>query len=76
MFTPYRLIVSPATSRKFSISRLNSSERSNQLIGIFPNPDSYLRLVATCLMEYAEDCSVSRVYLNPESIQSLLRNVA
>lgn len=77
MFTPYRLIVSPATSRKFSISRLNSSERSNQLIGIFfPNPDSYLRLVATCLMEYAEDCSVSRVYLNPESIQTLLRNVA
>ena len=34
--------------------------------------DSYLRLVTTYLIEYAEDWAVSRAYLNPKSIQALL----
>jgi len=38
--------------------------RRTNVVGIFPNPDSYLRLVTTYLMEYAEDWSVSRAYLN------------
>jgi putative transposase len=58
------------------LERLNKEiRRRTSVVGIFPNPDSYLRLVTTCLMEYAEDWSVSRAYLNPKSIRILL-NVA
>ena len=59
------------------LERLNKEiRRRTNVVGIFPNPDSYLRLVTTYLMEYAEDWSVSRAYLNPKSIQSLLLNAA
>ena len=42
----------------------------------FPNPNAYLRLVITFLMEYAEDCSISRAYLSDESIRTLLLQAA
>lgn len=59
------------------LERLNKEiRRRTSVVGIFPNPDSYLRLVTTYLMEYAEDWSVSRAYLNPKSIQTLLQNAA
>jgi transposase-like protein len=59
------------------MERLNKEiRRRTSVVGIFPNPDSYLRLVTTYLMEYAEDWSVSRAYLNPKSIQTLLFNAA
>ncbi len=46
--------------------------RRTNVVGIFPNQASYLRLLTIYLMEYAEDWSVSRAYLNPKSIHSLL----
>jgi hypothetical protein len=46
------------------------------VLNSFPNPDAYLRLVTTFLMEYAEDGSVSRAYLSEESIHTLLPQVA
>ena len=65
------------------ISSTNMLERLNKEIrrrtnvgGIFPNKDPYVRLVTTYLMEYAEDWSVSRAYLNPKSVQALLLNAA
>ena len=59
------------------LERLNKEiRRRTSVVGIFPNPDSYLRLVTTYLIEYAEDWSVSRAYLNPKSIQTLLLNAA
>lgn len=59
------------------LERLNKEiRRRTNVVGIFPTPDSYLRLVTTYLMEYAEGWSVSRAYLNPKSIQTLLRNAA
>ena len=68
-------------SRKISstnvLERLNKEIRyKTNVVGIFPNKDSYLRLVTTYLMEYAEDWSVSRAYLNSQSIQTLLLNAA
>jgi putative transposase len=55
------------------LERLNKEiRRRTSVVGIFPNQDSYLRLVTTYLIEYAEDWSVSRAYLNPKSIQTLL----
>ena len=59
------------------LERLNKEiRRRTNVVGIFPNNDSYLRLVTTYLMEYAEDWSVSRAYLNPKSIQTLLLKAA
>ena len=55
------------------IERLNREiRRRTSVIGIFPNEASYVRLVTTYLMKYAEDWSVSRAYLSQESIQATL----
>ncbi|MCE5344012.1 MAG: hypothetical protein LLF96_10600 [Eubacteriales bacterium] len=43
---------------------------------MFPNADSYLRLITTFLMEYAEDWSISRSYLSEESVRTLLHQAA
>ena len=52
------------------LERLNKKiRRRTRVVGIFPNPDSYVRLVATYLMEYAEDWSDARAYFNAEAIQ-------
>ena len=55
------------------IERLNREiRRRTSVVGIFPNEASYVCLVTTYLMEYAEDWSVSRAYLSQESIQATL----
>jgi len=51
------------------LERLNEEIwRRTRVVGIFHNPDVYLRLVTTFLMEYAEHWSVFRAYLSEESI--------
>ena len=51
------------------IERLNREiRRRTSVIGIFPNKSSYVRLVTTYLMEYAEDWSVARAYISHASI--------
>ena len=55
------------------IERLNREiRRRTSVVGIFPNEASFIRLVTTYLMEYAEDWSVSRAYLSQESIVATL----
>lgn len=55
------------------IERLNREiRRRTSVVGIFPNEASYVRLVTTYLMEYAEDWSVSRAYLSQDSIEATL----
>ena len=59
------------------IERLNREiRRRTSVVGIFPNESSYVRLVTTYLMEYAEDWSVSRAYLSQKSIAATLTTVA
>ena len=54
------------------LERLNKEiRRRTRVVGIFPNPESYLRLVTAYLMEYSDDWSVTRSYLSEESIKSL-----
>ena len=54
------------------LERLNKEiRRRTRAVGIFPNPESYLRLVTVYLMEYSEDWSVTRSYLSEESLKSL-----
>lgn len=68
-------------SRKIASSnmleRLNKEiRRRTRVVGIFPNPDSYVRLVATYLMEYAEDWSDARAYFSAESIHEAFSSAA
>ena len=68
-------------SRKVSsnnlLERLNKEiRRRTRVVGIFPNPESYLRLVTVYLMEYSEDWSVTKAYLGEESLQSLTNQAA
>ena len=59
------------------IEKLNRAiRRRTSVVGIFPNESSYVRMVATYLMEYAEDWSVSRAYISHESIAATLTTVA
>ena len=59
------------------LERLNREiRRRTRVVGIFPNPESYVRLVTTYLIEYAEDWSVSRAYLSEQSLQGLLNQAA
>ena len=59
------------------IERLNREiRRRTSVVGIFPNESSYVRLVTTYPMEYAEDRSVSRAYISHESIAATLTTVA
>lgn len=52
------------------LERLNKEIRRTRVVGIFPNSASYLRLVTTYLMEYAEDWSDSKAYLSAYSIHN------
>jgi len=59
------------------LERLNKEiRRRTRVVGIFPNPESYLRLVTVYLMEYSEDWSVTKAYLGEESLQSLTNQAA
>ena len=55
------------------IERLNKEiRRRTRVVGIFPNEASYVRLVCSYILEYAEDWAYERVYLSPESIRKML----
>ncbi len=59
------------------LERLNKEiRRRTRVVGIFPNPESYLRLVTVYLMEYSEDWSVTRSYLSEDSLKSLDKQAA
>jgi transposase-like protein len=59
------------------LERLNKEiRRRTRVVGIFPNPESYLRLVTVYLMGYSEDWSVTRSYLSEESLKSLNNQAA
>ena len=59
------------------LERLNKEiRRRTRVVGIFPDPESYLRLVTAHLMEYSEDWSVSRSYLSEESLVPLNNQAA
>ncbi len=59
------------------LERLNKEiRRRTRVVGIFPNPDSYLRLVVSYLIEYAEDWSVSKAYIAEDTIAETLKPAA
>lgn len=59
------------------LERLNKEiRRRTRVIGVFPNPESYIRLVTTYLIEYSEDWSTSRSYILESSMQEPLESAA
>jgi len=63
-------------SRKISstniLERLNREvRRRTRVVGIFPSMDSYIRLVTSYLIEYSEDWSSGRSYINPKIISTI-----
>ena len=55
------------------IERLNREiRRRTVVVGIFPNEASYVRLVTSYLMEYSEDWTTSRCYIQKAAISAML----
>lgn len=55
------------------LERLNEEiRRRTRVVGIFPNSDSYVRLVTTYLMEYSEDWSVSHAYIRKHCLADVI----
>ncbi len=51
------------------LERLNREiRRRTNVVGVFPNMDSYIRLVTSHLIEYSEDWCSGKAYVNPEKI--------
>lgn len=54
------------------LERLNREvRRRTRVVGIFPSMDSYIRLVTSYLIEYSEDWSSGRSYINPKIITAI-----
>ena len=54
------------------LERLNREiHRRTNVVGVFPNQDSYIRLETNYLMEYHEDWSARRSYINPKILQEI-----
>ena len=65
VFYAFPMLDARKISSSNMIERLNREiRRRTSVIGIFPNEISYVRLMTTYLMEYAEDWSVSRAYIS------------
>lgn len=51
------------------LERLNREiRRRTNVVGVFPNMDSYIRLITSHLIEYSEDWCSGKSYVNPEKI--------
>jgi transposase-like protein len=51
------------------LERLNREiRRRTNVVDVFPNMDAYIRLVTSHLIEYSEDWSAGKAYINPEKI--------
>lgn len=76
-FLSFPSLASRKVSSNNLMEHLNKEIRRRvRVVCIFPRPESYLRLVAVCLMEYLEDWSVTRLYLSEESLKLLNKQAA
>lgn len=59
------------------LERLNREiRRRTRVVGIFPNPESYVRLITIYLLEYTEEWSSAKAYIREGSLKELLPQVA
>jgi len=54
------------------LERLNEEiRRRSKVVGVFPSSESYMRLICSYLIEYAEDWSTGRLYFKPENLEEV-----
>lgn len=63
-------------SRKISstntLERLNREiRRRSNVVGIFPSSESYIRLIATYMIQYSEDWATGKSYINQKVLESI-----
>ncbi|WP_353661857.1 IS256 family transposase [Hydrogenimonas sp. SS33] len=55
------------------LERINKEiRRRSKVVSVFPSRESYLRLIATYLMEYTEDWESERSYIQPAKLQEVM----
>jgi len=55
------------------LERINKEiRRRSKVVSVFPSSKSYLRLIATYLMEYTEDWESERSYIQPAKLQEVM----
>lgn len=68
-FYSFQCIDARKISSTNMLERLNREiRRRTNVVGVFPNMDSYIRLVTSHLIEYSEDWSSGNAYINPTKI--------
>lgn len=68
-YLSYKKIDSRKISSTNVLERLNREiRRRTNVVGVFPSMDSYIRLVTTYLIEYSEDWSTSKAYVDPKAL--------
>jgi len=57
------------------LERVNREiRRRSRVVGVFPSVSSYLRLIASYLMEYTEDWANDYAYIKPERFRQVLES--
>jgi putative transposase len=68
----FKQIDSRRISSTNMIERLNREiRRRTNVVGVFPSMDSYIRLVTSYLIEYSEDWSTSRSYVDSNVLNQI-----
>jgi len=76
-FFSFREIDARKISSTNLLERLNREiRRRTNVVGIFPSMESYVRLVTSYLIEYSEDWSSGRSYINPKIITEIQLQLA
>jgi len=76
-FFSFREIDARKISSTNLLERLNREiRRRTNVVGIFPSMESYVRLVTSYLIEYSEDWSCGRSYINPKIITEIQLQLA
>jgi putative transposase len=69
----FKQIDSRRISSTNMLERLNREiRRRTNVVGVFPSMDSYIRLVTSYLIEYSEDWSTSRSYVDSKLLEQIL----
>jgi putative transposase len=55
------------------LERINKEiRRRSKVVSVFPSRESYLRLIATYLMEYTEEWEAERSYIQPAKLREVM----
>ena len=55
------------------LERINKEiRRRSKVVSVFPSRESYLRLIATYLMEYTQDWETDKSYIHPDKLQEVM----